>query len=189
MCSEWRPVASIASSDLLLLLRGPRHTVGLESSAISNGTRVGLAQGRAQRPSAGSFQTPTRLHLSLLTGRLPCSQPGPQRLWTLVCTHTPTGVQVLTGSPLLCPHSLCVPPPPLPGAYSDIPTPRLTRTHSHRHTRAPCSHQIHPSPLPNPALDWLESPRRQCLGPPRDLVLGRDTPDVTQEVPGSLGCC
>lgn len=109
MCSEWRPPP--ASPPLICSCCCEAYVTQWGwSSAISNGTRSAWLRA-APAPSAGSFQTLTRPHFP------------PHRAFALVHslspavvdtsgTHTPTGVQILTGSPLLCPHSLCVPPPP-----------------------------------------------------------------------------
>lgn len=79
-------------------------------------------------PSAPPQAASRYQHVStspLLTGPFPCLHPGPQRLWT----HTPTGIQTHTGSPLLCPHK-----PACASSHSARYSFRHPYTQAHPHT-------------------------------------------------------
>lgn len=144
--SEWRPATSIASSNLFLLLRGPLHTVGL--GAVPSAMGPGSAWLRAA-PSAPPQAASRHQHAStspLLTGPLSCSHPGPQRLWTRVCTHThrcPDSHRLPT--PLPTQACACL----LPLCQMLIPTP-LAQAHPRTLTQAHTCAFLPPNPTPPP---------------------------------------
>lgn len=183
-CSQNLPLNPSAITYVIRVDRPPASPPLICSCCCEPTSHTGTGEQHCQqwgpgRPGSGPCPAP--FHRQLPDASTPPPLPSSQGLclvYTLVpsgCGHTPPQACRLTQAPHSSAHTgLHVPPPTLPGIHSDIPTPRLTHTHSHRHTHGPSSHQILPlPPAKSRALDWLESPKRQGLGSPHDLVEGR----------------
>lgn len=158
--------------------------MGLESSTISNGTRVSLAQGRAQRlrrqlPDTGSPppSLPPHRAFALFTAWSPAAVD------TSVHTHTHRASR-FSQAPHSSAHTTCVCllPPSARCLFRHPYTPELTSAHTHTGTHVRPA-QIHHSPCQIQLWIGWEKPQKAGSGASVHLVLGRDTPDVTQEVP------